>query len=54
MDAEDWLRTMESELHTTQCNGHEKVLYGPRQLRGTTQSWWEYYLATHVDPDAIT
>jgi hypothetical protein len=30
MDAEDWLRTVERELHTTQCNDREKVLYGPR------------------------
>jgi hypothetical protein len=38
MDAEDWLRTVERELHTTQCNDREKVLYGPRQLRGASQS----------------
>jgi hypothetical protein len=54
MDAEDWLCTMERELHTAQCNDREKVLYGPRQLRGAAQSWWESYLATHVNPDAIT
>jgi hypothetical protein len=54
MDAEDWLCTMERELHTAQCNDREKVLYGPRQLRGAARSWWESYLATHVDPEAIT
>jgi hypothetical protein len=54
MDAEDWLRTVEHELHTAQCNNREKVLYGPRQLRGATQSWWESYLATHANPEAIT
>jgi hypothetical protein len=53
MDAEDWLRTVERELHTAQCNDRE-VLYGPRQLRGATQSWWESYLATHANPEAIT
>jgi hypothetical protein len=41
MDAEDWLRTVERELHTAQCNDREKVLYGPRLLRGAAQSWWE-------------
>ena len=30
MDAEDWLHIVERELHTAQCNDHEKVLYGPR------------------------
>jgi hypothetical protein len=54
MDAEDWLRTVERELHTAQCDDREKVLYGPRLLRGATQSWWESYLATHANPDAIT
>jgi hypothetical protein len=39
MDAEDWLHTVERELHTAQCNDREKVLYGPRLLRGATQSW---------------
>jgi hypothetical protein len=34
MDVEVWLRTVERELHTAQCNDREKVLYGPRQLRG--------------------
>jgi hypothetical protein len=29
MDADDWLRIVERELHTTQCNDREKVLYGP-------------------------
>jgi hypothetical protein len=54
MDAEDWLRTVERELHTAQCDDREKVLYGPRLLRGAAQSWWESYLATHANPDAIT
>jgi hypothetical protein len=39
MDVEDWLHTMEHELHTAQCNDREKVLYGLRQLRGAAQSW---------------
>jgi hypothetical protein len=54
MDAEDWLRTMERELHTAQCDDREKVLYGPRLLRGAAQSLWESYLATHANPDTIT
>jgi hypothetical protein len=42
------------ELHIAQCDDKEKVLYGPCLLRGAAQSWWESYLATHADPDAIT
>jgi hypothetical protein len=54
MDAEDWLCTMERELHTAQYDDREKVLYGPRLLRGAAQSWWESYLATQANPDTIT
>jgi hypothetical protein len=54
MDAEDWLRTVERELHTAQCDDREKVLYGPRLLRGAGQSWRESYLATHANRDTIT
>jgi hypothetical protein len=54
MDAEGWLCTVERELHTAQCDDREKVLYGPRLLRGAAQSWWESYLATHANPDTIT
>jgi hypothetical protein len=54
IDAEEWLRTVERELHTAQCNDREKVLYGPRQLRGAAQSWWESYLATHANLESIT
>jgi hypothetical protein len=38
MDAEDWLHAVERELRTAQCDDREKVLYGPRQLRGAAQS----------------
>jgi hypothetical protein len=54
MDVEDWLRTVQHELHTAQCNDREKLLYGPHLLSGATQSWWESYLATHADLEAIT
>jgi hypothetical protein len=45
---------VERELHTAQCDDREKVLYGPRLLRGAAQSWWESYLATDAHPDTIT
>jgi hypothetical protein len=54
MDEKDWLRTVERELHTAQCDDREKVLYGPRLLRGAAQYWWESYLATHANLDTIT
>jgi hypothetical protein len=45
---------MECELHTAKCNDREEVLYGPWQLWGAAQSWWESYLATHANREAIT
>jgi hypothetical protein len=54
MDEKDWLRTVERELHTAQCDDRENVLYGPRLLRGAVQYWWESYLATHANLDTIT
>jgi hypothetical protein len=54
MDAEYWLCIVERVLHTAQCDDREKVLYGPRLLRGAAQSWWESNLATHTNPDTIT
>jgi hypothetical protein len=41
-------------LHTAQYDDREKVLYGPRLLRGEAQSWWESYLAIHADLEANT
>jgi hypothetical protein len=35
MDAEDWPRTVERELHTAQCDDREKVLYGQLSLGGS-------------------
>jgi hypothetical protein len=54
INAEEWLCTVDRELHIAQCNDREKVLYGPCLLRGATQSWWESYLATHANPKDIT
>ena len=54
MDAEDWLRAIERELDVAQCTDQEKVLYGPHQLRGAAQQWWESYRLAHNNPNTIT
>ncbi|WVZ93369.1 hypothetical protein U9M48_039356 [Paspalum notatum var. saurae] len=54
MDAEDWLRTVERELDVAQCTDQERVLYGPHQLRGAAQQWWESYRLAHNNPNTIT
>jgi hypothetical protein len=37
LEANDWLRAVEKQLATAQCNDHEKVLYVSSQLQGATQ-----------------
>jgi hypothetical protein len=34
MDADDWLKTVESKLQVVQCNNREKVLFATHQLVG--------------------
>jgi hypothetical protein len=34
MDADDWLKIVESKLQVVQCNNREKVLFATHQLVG--------------------
>ncbi|XP_062198819.1 uncharacterized protein LOC133901479 [Phragmites australis] len=54
MEADDWLRTIDSKLRIAQCNGREKVLFASHQLSGPAQEWWTAYTAAHEDPQEIT
>ena len=54
MEADDWLRTIDSKLQIAQCNGREKVLFASHQLSGPAQEWWTAYTAAHEDPQEIT
>jgi len=39
MDADDWLRMIESKLDLTDCTDEECVVLAVHQLEGTTRSW---------------
>ncbi|XP_062224447.1 uncharacterized protein LOC133922963 [Phragmites australis] len=54
MEADDWLKTIESKLQIAQCTGREKVLCAPHQLIGPAQEWWIAYTIAHEDPQEIT
>ena len=54
MEANDWLRDIERKLTIVQFSDHEKVLYAPHYLTGTTTSWWENILRVHPHENSIT
>jgi hypothetical protein len=48
LDADDWLKTINKNLNTTQCNDREKVLYASGCLEGATADWWDAYNVAHA------
>ena len=54
LDADDWLRTVESKLVIAQCTDEEKVLYASYQLQGAAAAWWENYQAMLPEGQTLT
>jgi hypothetical protein len=54
MDAEDWLKGVETKLVIAQCTDREKILFATHQLYGTAANWWDTYCNTHANIDTIT
>ena len=54
MDADDWLRVMETKLDLTDCNDEECVAIAVCQLEGLAKSKWDSYCDSHADPAHIT
>ena len=54
MDADDWLRVIETKLDLTDCNDEECVTIAAHQLEGPAKSWWDSYCDSHADPAHIT
>jgi hypothetical protein len=46
LDADDWLRTIESKFGLLHCTEYQKTLYAAQQLKGPTGAWWASYTAT--------
>src|SRR5213595_1008944 len=53
LDADDWLKVVESKLLISQCSDREKVLYATHQLTGIAADWWTTYITAHVRPEDI-
>jgi hypothetical protein len=54
MEADDWLRVIETKLDLTNCIDEECVALAVHQLEGTAKSWWDSYCDSHHDPAHIS
>src|SRR5438105_2849173 len=45
LEADSWLRLMESKFELLTCTEEQKTLFAAHQLRGPAASWWETFLA---------
>jgi hypothetical protein len=45
LEADDWLRTIESKFSLLNCSEYQKTLYAAQQLRGPAGAWWASYTA---------
>jgi hypothetical protein len=53
MDADDYLKTIETKLQVVQCTNRERVLLATHQLVGPTADWWDAYVEAHEEPETI-
>jgi hypothetical protein len=49
LEADSWLRTMESKFGLLHCTKYQKSLYAAQQLRGATGAWWGSFIAILPD-----
>ena len=54
LDADDWLKLIETKLDVTSCTDEECVALAVHQLEGTARSWWDNYCNSHADRAHIT
>jgi hypothetical protein len=45
LEADNWLRTIESKFGLLRCTEYQKTLYAAQQLRGSAGAWWANYTA---------
>src|SRR6266540_624516 len=51
LDADDWLKVVESKLLISQCSDREKVLFATHQLISSAADWWTTYVAAYAHPE---
>jgi hypothetical protein len=54
LEADDWLKVIETKLDLTDCSDEECVALAAHQLAGSAKAWWDSYCDSHPDPAHIT
>jgi hypothetical protein len=54
LDADDWLRVIETKLDLSVYTDEECVTIAAHQLDGPAKSWWDNYFASHPNLAFIT
>jgi hypothetical protein len=54
LEADEWLRVIETKLDLTVCSDEECVAISAHQLEGPAKAWWDSNTATHSNPAFIT
>jgi hypothetical protein len=54
LEADGWLRVIETKLDLTVCSDEECVAIAAHQLEGPAKTWWDNYTAIHLNPAFIT
>src|SRR5438132_1420146 len=49
LEADTWIRLMESKFELITCTEEQKALFAAHQLRGHAASWWTTHLAKQPD-----
>jgi hypothetical protein len=47
LEADHWLRTIESKFELLNCTKSQKMLFAAQQLLGDARAWWANFTATH-------
>jgi hypothetical protein len=48
LEADHWLRTIESKFDLLNCTGNQKTLFAAQQLLGDARAWWASFTATRL------
>ena len=53
LDADNWLRVIESKFGLLQCSEQQKPLFAAQQLRGHASAWWDSYKSTRAEGHVV-
>jgi hypothetical protein len=54
LEADHWLRVIESKFKLLHCTEVQKTLFTAQQLRGNARAWWANYVATRPTDDHVS